>query len=414
MTDERGGRYFREARFFLAGDKVAAQSHILEARSLMGYMRDMHSLGGPPIQVQYATLQDGTRIKATMMNGQYQAEIVGMRPPVLENKPRRIPTITGYKDNLSIGPQGTVTVIDRRAFRWQEATGVVIMELPAPYTHAYPTQVSLDGQLVGGTLWRAGYMMHHAVWDADGHVTDLGEAVFELNLDVTFGVPKLVPIPTSLPVFGTWRNTGITADVVAFHSSWYDGTTVFAASVLKDADGNETIGVQETTGTYSDVISVHRGGERCIGTYNDGSSVLGYGDAAMWERDPATGLFVRTMLHPDLSSYAYGSLDGGTVVGNVHRDRSPLADHDNLPAVLDVASGEMQMIEPFFDSPPSNIYQSASASGVFSEDGVTVIPGSENIGSGDGISYAVAWEKAGAGFVRIPGIDFTGACTAIN
>ena len=76
MTDERGGRYFREARFFLAGDKVAAQSHILEARSLMGYMRDMHALGGPPIQVQYATLQDGTRIKAVMMNGQYQAEIV--------------------------------------------------------------------------------------------------------------------------------------------------------------------------------------------------------------------------------------------------------------------------------------------------------------------------------------------------
>lgn len=78
MTDERGGRYFREARFFLAGDRVVAQSHILEARSLMGYMRDQHSMGGPPIQVQYATLQDGTRIKATMMNGQYQAQIISM------------------------------------------------------------------------------------------------------------------------------------------------------------------------------------------------------------------------------------------------------------------------------------------------------------------------------------------------
>lgn len=76
MTDERGGRYSREARFFLVGDKIVAQSHILEARSLMGYMRDMHSLGGPPIQVQYVTLKDGTRIIATMMNGQYQAEIV--------------------------------------------------------------------------------------------------------------------------------------------------------------------------------------------------------------------------------------------------------------------------------------------------------------------------------------------------
>ena len=75
MTDERGGRHFREARFFFAGDKVVAQSHVLEARSLMGYMRDQHSLGGPAIQVQYATLKDGTQIKATMMNGQYQAQI---------------------------------------------------------------------------------------------------------------------------------------------------------------------------------------------------------------------------------------------------------------------------------------------------------------------------------------------------
>ena len=82
MTDERGGRYFREARFFLAGDKVAAQSHILEARSLMGYMRDQHAMGGPPIQVKYATLQDGTQIKAVMMNGQYQAEIVSPKPIV--------------------------------------------------------------------------------------------------------------------------------------------------------------------------------------------------------------------------------------------------------------------------------------------------------------------------------------------
>lgn len=80
MTDERGGRYFREARFFLAGDKVAAQSHILEARSLMGYMRDQLALGGPPIQVKHATLRDGTTIKATMMNGQYQAQIFSPSP----------------------------------------------------------------------------------------------------------------------------------------------------------------------------------------------------------------------------------------------------------------------------------------------------------------------------------------------
>ena len=91
MTDERGGRYFREARFFLAGDKVAAQSHISEARMLMGYMRDQLALGGPAIQVKYATLQDGTQIKATMMNGQYQAQIVS---PVFVTE-RIEPTVTG-------------------------------------------------------------------------------------------------------------------------------------------------------------------------------------------------------------------------------------------------------------------------------------------------------------------------------
>lgn len=72
---EKGGRYFQEARFFFLGDKPVAQSHVPEARAMLGYLRDMQALGGPPIQVKYATLQDGTKIKATMMNGQYQAII---------------------------------------------------------------------------------------------------------------------------------------------------------------------------------------------------------------------------------------------------------------------------------------------------------------------------------------------------
>jgi len=81
VADELGGRYFREARFFLAGDRVVATSHVHEARMLMGYMRDQLALGGPPIQVQYATLSDGTTIRATMMNGQYQAQIVSIPVP---------------------------------------------------------------------------------------------------------------------------------------------------------------------------------------------------------------------------------------------------------------------------------------------------------------------------------------------
>lgn len=75
---EKGGRYFREARFFFLGDRVIAQSHVPEARALLGYLRDMHALGGPPIQVKYTTLPDGTEIKAVMMNGQYQAQILSV------------------------------------------------------------------------------------------------------------------------------------------------------------------------------------------------------------------------------------------------------------------------------------------------------------------------------------------------
>lgn len=89
MSDERGGKYYREARFFLGGDKVAAQGHIGEARQVLGYLRDMQSLGGPAIQVQYATLQDGSTIKAVLVNGQYQAEIISpIRAP--RGKKRRI------------------------------------------------------------------------------------------------------------------------------------------------------------------------------------------------------------------------------------------------------------------------------------------------------------------------------------
>ena len=108
MTDERGGRYFREARFFLAGDKVVAQSHIGEARSLMGYMRDQLALGGPAIQVQYTTLQDGTQIKATMMNGQYQAQIVSPVPPqtLVEAPGCFIHMDSGIADVGVIAPEG--------------------------------------------------------------------------------------------------------------------------------------------------------------------------------------------------------------------------------------------------------------------------------------------------------------------
>lgn len=73
---ERGGRYFREARFFLGGDRAVAQSHIGEARMLLGYMRDQHALGGPSYQVQHTQLQDGTVIRGIMNNGLFQAEVI--------------------------------------------------------------------------------------------------------------------------------------------------------------------------------------------------------------------------------------------------------------------------------------------------------------------------------------------------
>jgi hypothetical protein len=98
MAGERGGKYFREARFFLGGDRVAAALHIGEARQLLGYLRDRHAIGGPPVLVQYATLSDGTTIKAVMMNGQYQAEIVTpVKGGVCEERCRVIPRFISYR-----------------------------------------------------------------------------------------------------------------------------------------------------------------------------------------------------------------------------------------------------------------------------------------------------------------------------
>jgi len=76
MSDERGGRYFGPARFFLGGDRVVAQSHITDVRKLFGYMRDQASLGGPQYQVQYTQLPDGTAVKAVRNGILYQAEII--------------------------------------------------------------------------------------------------------------------------------------------------------------------------------------------------------------------------------------------------------------------------------------------------------------------------------------------------
>lgn len=166
MTDERGGKYFREARFFLAGDKVVAQSHIGEARQVLGYLRDRHAFGGPPVLVQYATLKDGTQIKATMMNGQYQAVIVspGGRPKrVVEGyevwvRPywNDLPNYDWLVEDDPATPYGVITTKEDPRYysnrMWQASDNSIHCIIgggdDSRYFGAPGQQISVDGEVV--------------------------------------------------------------------------------------------------------------------------------------------------------------------------------------------------------------------------------------------------------------------------
>ena len=245
MTDERGGRYFREARFFFAGDKVAAQSHTPEARSLMGYMRDMHSLGGPAVQVQYMTLQDGTQIKATMMNGQFSANISS------PSHKREKPSLASVVYVRPFDPPGHVD--DWRVTLTEGSSSCVVNTEFAPQRYySNRNWFSAGGDIVsvlGGTDWDRYFptalgdhvVLNDQIMVSPGDVW--GAAMYNGALVVARAVYTYVPTPThvllnfEVIVDGVLKLTSPTIDSLAYRGAQlfggYDDDTVSSAFVQK-------------------------------------------------------------------------------------------------------------------------------------------------------------------------------------
>ena len=368
MTDERGGRYFREARFFLAGDKVAAQSHILEARSLMGYMRDMHSLGGPPIQVQYATLQDGTQIKAVMMNGQYQAEIVSPRR-TSSARPVKVPTIVGRKYYQPFGTPAHLT----RAFKWQAGTGVVDLPLIPGFNSAHATQVSEDGTIVAGvainfvtvdliTSLSATALVY---WDADnvGHVAS--SVTYPYMLDVQYGdTTPFDSIPAIAPDMGNVISRGVGHRYVPglahlfYSATQSDYYHMWACSVEVSPEGVESFGLLEPLdGTpawvYSMVHDSDDSGNVLAGEYQSATENPGAVNTpvCVWRRPARGEPYVRSLV-PGLENAGYASIsgDGEAVLGHIGQVRADGGIYDNVPGVYTAQYGTEQLEDFWFSS----------------------------------------------------------------
>ena len=363
MTDERGGRYFREARFFLAGDKVAAQSHILEARSLMGYMRDMHALGGPPIQVKYATLQDGTRIKATMMNGQYQAEIIS--PSVVSSsKPERVLTIVGTDRSTYLS----------RAIKWQARTGLVTLPLGG-YVYSEAQQVSYDGSMVYGLVYGPGadpnypggrIDTYECVWVGDAEPVVLRAYGFEpAVVDIEYGDTGLIEVPHPTDVsWDLYRHKFINGDnrYHLFYGSYGgDVGVIRAAAIERGAVAeDEVLTLYDTApinGT-SMVYGASASGNTLVGNHPKYASPepdqYQIGVLAIWERPTATDSYVARDI-PGMFSIGAPSVsdDGRTVLAEVERVRFTNGSwvSDTVPAIWTEEYGILKLIE-FTEPPP--------------------------------------------------------------
>lgn len=401
MTDERGGRYFREARFFLAGDKVVAQSHIIEARGLMGYMRDMHAMGGPAIQVKYATLQDGTQIKATMMNGQYQAEIVSPAP-TLRRQRGRVLTIVGDEHIGLTQNFGWTT----KAIKWQERTGVV--ELPrGGYSFSYATQVSYDGDLVLGGLYNMdptlGRVGVRCLWDGSGGYTVLPDYDTTRYLrDIAYGDTDLIAVPYAPDSdYDLYRHRFIAGDRDHLFMGLHSVAGVSGAMAVERlaVDGSEAIVLFEDPPPMHNFSYVYGGsesGNTLIGIYpGDGQTgpyaYLGE-RVVLWERPDRSSAYVARVI-PGITNIAAPSIsfDGRTVLAEVERPRfldgGDISVIDNVPAIYTDEHGILKLIE-FDPAPIANQYTQAYGIKV-SSDGRAAI-GGYYVGVAP---YSLAWQE---------------------
>lgn len=342
MTDERGGRYFREARFFLAGDKVAAQSHILEARSLMGYMRDMQALGGPPIQVQYATLKDGTQIKATMMNGQYQAEIVSPGRPLAKRKTKYPATVVGRKHITGPGGFSNDSAVP---IKWQRSTGVV--ELPLPTGYAYGSAIDVDA--TGDVAY--GYAFNPYT------PAELSDGFWPWAIVVWTGATEYVVTETANGFdIADLNSRGVDfVDQDPTRRAKLDGTHRFvryvdSVQMYLSPTRDEVVGLypdasRTTTGIGFEAISFARDGLAVSGRHRaTGSPVVGTYDAAVTTRGGILDAFGAYVELPMYWAHGYSAANG-LVVGSVLREIPPHSEVYPIPAFWTAATGTV-LIEP--------------------------------------------------------------------
>lgn len=427
MTDERGGRYFREARFFLAGDKVAAQSHILEARSLMGYMRDMHSLGGPPIQVKYATLQDGTQIKATMMNGQYQAEIIspfggGRKSEVF------VPTLAGHETMLL--PDG-VTEVGTKPFKWQRGSGLVYLGRLPTHDFYHVTKVSDDGSVCagyarvnGGPVVDGLVAFSWVVWDSEGVPSILGDMRYADTVDVRYGDPVLFPMPAPFQEAGDYQTQRVGPNDLLFMGATADpADNIYYATATKvalDPPSEQVlvVGPEGANGFSSasrDIRTLFFTTDHNV-THSDGGiyQLRAVRKAVL---NNATGAYeydLSAVLHPALESTGgrpFCDAVGDAVVASEveHYPESSFAS-SGVPAVYTQSTGELIRLEQHTGY--IGVYNRIITPRAMCSDG-TLVAGVHYDNTTD---YAIAWQKVRDVWSHVPGLGsvFRGQTTAAN
>lgn len=373
MADERGGKYFREARIVLGGDKVAAQGHIGDARALLGYLRDMHSLGGPPIQTKYATLRDGTLISAAMMNGQYQATIVSP-PPSGKRKKQITPTFFGETYRY------TQNFVYFDAFKWQEETGILKLTAPPGSTSTHPVSVSEDGAFVLGVnyTYDATYVQlptGFIVWGPQGEIRSLTPAPFHWDfsprtkvLDYTYLDPSLIPVPFVTFSNDLYRHRFLDDGSHLFCGATATATTPPVAAAARRAAPTPNVPTPPDVLVLQDVSAPAP--SYTYAASADGTKIVGeYGplnSAAVWTWSSTMQAYTRADIPGAISALDITD-DGASIACQVPRYRGNLT--DQVPAIWTQRTGLIQL-EQFDPNPLLTSYSVSTVAFVHSKGGI--------------------------------------------
>lgn len=423
---EKGGRYFREARFFFLGNKPLAQSHVPEARALLGYLRDMHAMGGPPIQVKFATLQDGTKIKATMMNGQYQAEIISLSGG--STGKTFVPTLAGHQ-SIYTG----INEVSSNPFKWQKGTGLVYLGKLSTHDIYRVTKISDDGTMCAGhARLNGGPASSWVVWDKDGVPTVIGVYNYNEAIDIRFNEPLLFPMPLPFqqlggdyptPCIGKDKMLFLGETINAANNVHGTATLVTINPHSEQVLVGDTPGADEFSGASRNGRILYFTKARTIVHPDTNTQVLEAARKAV--RNDITGVYefdLSAVLHPALESIENGQNSrllcdetGNTVAaGEVEYYPSSSFSGSVVPVVYTQSTGEFFRLETHTGD-LGTVYKRSIAPKAMCSDG-SLLAGVHFEGTSSQADYAMAWEKSGGAWSRIPGLDsaFRGMCTATN